>query len=38
MMELDPKYVQTIIKRYMEYMGEEVELKCLNREFEFYDL
>lgn len=38
MMELDPKYVQTIIKRYMEYVGEEAELKCINREFDFYDL
>jgi len=34
MMELDPKYVQVIIKRYKEYMWSEAEIVCVNRDID----
>jgi len=34
-MELNPKNVQTIIKRYNKYTEGEKEIKCLNRKVDF---
>ncbi len=31
MMELDEKYIQTIIKRFHDYMDGKCEIECLNR-------
>ncbi len=36
MMELDPKYVQVIIRRYAEYMADESEITCLNRDLDIH--
>jgi len=33
-MELDPKYIQTIIKRYHNYTNGHKEIKCLNRDLD----
>lgn len=38
MMELDTKYVQTIVKRYIEYTGTTDWVKCMNRDFDFESL
>lgn len=35
MMELDPKYVQTIIKRFKAYTGGGAKIECINREVDF---
>lgn len=34
MMELDTKYAQTIVKRYIHYTWSESGVKCLNRDFD----
>jgi hypothetical protein len=33
-MELDPKYIEVIIKRYHQYTDGKKEIKCLNREID----
>lgn len=33
-MELDGKYIETIIKRYYEYSGNLAGIQCLNRDFD----
>lgn len=38
MMELDPKYIQTIIKRYHKYTKGTVQIKCLNRDCSIDDI
>jgi DNA modification methylase len=35
MIELDPKFVQVIIKRFYDVTGGTKEIKCLNRDFDF---
>lgn len=33
-MELDPKYMEVIIKRYRDYTNNSKEIKCLNRDLD----
>ena len=33
-MELDPQYIQVIIKRYYEYAGNRDGIRCLNRDID----
>lgn len=37
-MELDPKYIEVIIKRYNEFTKSNVPIQCLNREIDIRDI
>lgn len=37
-MELDPKYVETIIKRFYEYTNWQQKIECLNRRLDLSDI
>jgi len=33
-MELDPKYIEVILKRYYEYTNKSAKIECINRSLE----
>lgn len=37
-MELDPKFVQTIIKRFYDYTNGKQKIDCLNRTFDLREI
>jgi hypothetical protein len=37
-MELDPKYIEVIIKRYHQYTDWKKDIKCLNREIDLTEV
>lgn len=37
-MELDPHYIEVILKRYNEYTDKSKEIKCLNRELDLSNI